>query len=258
MTDSGLPPTPTHVFSRPCSTGGKTSWSVRGGRSSPLQVTGLLRQQCREQVELLLEELLVLVELEAEEGERLDERPAPQDDLGAAARQSVERREALEHPHGVVGAQDGHGRTEVDALGAPGDRAEHHFGRRDRELVPVVLADPEEVESEPIGEHGLLHHVPQHLGVRQRRAVGPGGHVAEGVESEFVALSHVLPHPRVSIRTHALAEPASGRDYSQARWWGQRRRMPRRAVARGGVRAASRPFGAVRRGNAPVARGVGG
>jgi hypothetical protein len=34
---------------------------------------GFLRQERREQVELLLEELLVLVELEAEEGERLDE-----------------------------------------------------------------------------------------------------------------------------------------------------------------------------------------
>ena len=84
----------------------------------------------------------------------------------------------------------------------PGDRREHHLGRRDRELVAVVLADAEEVEPEPVGEHGLLDHVAQHLRVRQRRAVGADGHVAEGVESEFVALSHC---PAPSPRLHAYA-----------------------------------------------------
>ena len=69
----------------------------------------------------------------------------------------------------------------------------------------VVLADAEEVEAEPVGEHRLLDHVPQHLRVRQRRAVGPRGHVAEGVESEFVALSH---RPAPSPRLHTYACPS--------------------------------------------------
>src|SRR4029453_14543006 len=54
----------------------------------------------------------------------------------------------------------------------------------------------------------------------------------------------VLPHPRVSIRTHALAEPASGRDYS---------RTPRRASA-----GADATAGPDTRGNAPGTPGVAG
>ena len=48
----------------------------------------------------------------------------------------------------------------------PAIAAEHDLGRRDRELVAVVLADAEEVEAEPVGEHRLLDDVAQHLRVR--------------------------------------------------------------------------------------------
>ena len=40
-------------------------------------------------------------------------------------------------------------------VGLAGDGGEHDLGRRDREVVAVVLADAEEVEAELIGEHGL-------------------------------------------------------------------------------------------------------
>ena len=49
---------------------------------------------------------------------------------------------------------------------APGDRREHHLGRRDREVASVVLADAKSVEAELIGQHGFLDDVAKHLGLR--------------------------------------------------------------------------------------------
>ena len=44
----------------------------------------LLRDQRREQAELFLKQLLVLVEIEAEQRKGFDERAAPKDDFGAS------------------------------------------------------------------------------------------------------------------------------------------------------------------------------
>ena len=115
----------------------------------------------------------------------------------------VERREALEHAHRVVGAEHRHRRAEVDALGAAGDRGEHDLGRRDGEVVAVVLADAEEVEAELVGQHGLA----------RRRCGSParadsGRPSASTVTSPKVSRpnsyspSHVLPH---LVRLHASA-----------------------------------------------------
>ncbi len=73
----------------------------------------------------------------------------------------------------------------MDPLGACGDGGEDGLGRGDREVVAVVLADAEEVEAEPIGEHGFVDDVADHLRVAQPVAVGTDGDVAEGVESEL-------------------------------------------------------------------------
>ena len=72
----------------------------------------------------------------------------------------------------------------MDALGPRGDRGEDHVGRRQREVIGVVLADPEEVDADLVGEDALLDEVADRLGVRQRAAVGVVGDVAEGVEAE--------------------------------------------------------------------------
>ena len=158
--------------------------------------------------------------------------PRPRITSARPPESAVERREALEHPHGVVGAQHGDRRAEVDALGAPGDRGEHDLGRRHGELVAVVLADAEEVEAEPVGEHRLLDDVAQHLRVRQRRPVGSRRHVAEGVESEFVALSHrPVPIPASPCVRMLAATPVRPRLFP----------APRRGHA---GRADARPDGA--------------
>ncbi|BDZ55746.1 hypothetical protein GCM10025870_28190 [Agromyces marinus] len=105
-------------------------------------------------------------------------------------------------PHGVVRAQHGDGRAEVDALGATRDRGEHDLGRRDRELVPVVLADAEEIQTEPVGQFRLRDDVAQHLRLRERFAVRAEGHVAERVQSELESARHPPPPSIRSMRPH--------------------------------------------------------
>ena len=115
--------------------------------------------QSQEEVELLGEELVVVGEVVAEERERLDERAAPGHDLGAAAREQVERGELLEDANGVVRAEDADGARQPDAARARCDRREGDRRRRDGEVGPVVLADPEDVEADLVGERRLLDQV---------------------------------------------------------------------------------------------------
>ncbi len=82
-----------------------------------------------EQIQLLLEQLVVLRQLEAEQWERLGERTPAQDHLGSAVRGRVHGREALEDADGIVGTEDRHGRTQLDPLRPAGDRRQHHLGR---------------------------------------------------------------------------------------------------------------------------------
>ena len=67
-------------------------------------MTRSLSRIFEQQVELLGEQLVVVVEVVAEQREGLDERAAPGHDLGAPARQQIERRELLIDPHRIVGA----------------------------------------------------------------------------------------------------------------------------------------------------------
>ena len=98
-------------------------------------------------------------------------------------RDGVEGGELLEDAHRVVGAQHGDGGAEADALGAARDGGEHHLGGRDREVGAVVLADAEEVDPDPVGEHGLVDHVADHLGVRDVSPAAIDLDVTEGVEA---------------------------------------------------------------------------
>ena len=144
--------------------------------------------QREQELELLLEEVVVVAEVVAEERERLDERAAAGHDLGAAAREQVERREVLEDAHRVVGAEHADGAREPDPLRALGARGEHDGGRRDGEVGPVVLADAEDVEPDLVGELHLLDEVPQPLGRADRPPrLRVGRHLGERVDPELHA-----------------------------------------------------------------------
>ena len=153
---------------------------------------GLLLQDFGEQVELLGEQPLVVLEREAEEREGFREGAAADDDFGAAIGNGVERRKTLEDADWVVRAQHGDGRAETDAAGLGGDACQHHFGRRDSEVVAVMLADADEVDAHLVGQHAFGDHVAQHLRLGLQFALEVDGDVAEGIEAEFELFRHGL------------------------------------------------------------------
>jgi hypothetical protein len=112
---------------------------------------GHLLQESGEQVKLFIEQFFILAQVETEQREGFGERTASEDHLGAAVRDRIQAGEALKHAHGIVRAQDRHGRAEPDPPGARGDRRQHHFGRGDREIGAMVLADTDEVDAKLIG-----------------------------------------------------------------------------------------------------------
>ena len=62
--------------------------------------------------------------------------------------------------------------------------AEHHVAGRQREVVGVVFADPEEIHADLVGKHALLDDVADRLGMRQRAVFVVVSDVAKGVEAE--------------------------------------------------------------------------
>ena len=135
----------------------------------------LARAQREQQLELLGEQLVVVVEVVAEEREGLDERAAPGHDLRAPAGEQVDRREVLEDADGVVRAEHRDRARQADALRARGRGAEHDGRRRHGEVGAVVLADAEDVEADLVGELDLLHQVAQALLRADRPPVAGSG-----------------------------------------------------------------------------------
>src|SRR5205085_2011665 len=73
--------------------------------------------QLQEQVELLGEQLVVVVQIEAEQRERLDERPPAGHDLDPAAGDQVDGGVLLEDPDRVLRREDGDRAGQPDPLG---------------------------------------------------------------------------------------------------------------------------------------------
>ena len=141
--------------------------------------------QCREQIQLLLEQHFVITERKTEQRKGLGEGATAEDHFGTAVRQRIDGREALEHANRIVGRQYGDGGAETDPLRARGDGRQHDFGRGHREIGAMMFADADEVDAELVGKNRFLDQVAQHLGVRQRRTIGAGGNVPERIETEF-------------------------------------------------------------------------
>ena len=104
-----------------------------------------------EKVKVFGEEEVVVVQVEAEEGEGFDEGAAADYHFGAAAGDQVEGGEALEGTYGIDCAQDGDGAGEPDSAGSGCCGGEDHVGGRVEEFLPVVFAYPEDVEASLIG-----------------------------------------------------------------------------------------------------------
>jgi len=61
----------------------------------------------------------------------------------------------------------------------------------------MMLADPDAVNPDVIGQNGLRKHVAKRLGMRERPAVVVDGDVAKGIEPKFDRRRHVRIIPRV-------------------------------------------------------------
>src|SRR3989441_517959 len=110
----------------------------------------------KEQLEFLLEQLVVVGQVVAEQRERFGERPATGHDLGPPTGDEIQRREVLEYTNRVVRAEHGDGARQADAFGARGGSGKDDRGRGHDELGAVMLADTEDVEPDLIGELDLL------------------------------------------------------------------------------------------------------
>jgi hypothetical protein len=113
----------------------------------------------QQQVELLGEQRVVVGQGQAEQRERLGERPPADDQVDPAAGDEVEGGELLEHPHRVGGAEHVDRAAQPDARGAGRRGGQDDRRRRVVVLRPVVLADAEGVEAHLVGEGDLLEQV---------------------------------------------------------------------------------------------------
>ncbi len=72
----------------------------------------------------------------------------------------------------------------MDAGGARSDRAEHHVAGRQREVIGVVFANPEEINADLVGKDPLFDDVADGLSVREGAVLLVVRDIAEGVEAE--------------------------------------------------------------------------
>jgi hypothetical protein len=123
-----------------------------------------------QQVELLGEQRVVVLEPKTEQGKGIDERAAPYDHLRAALRDEIECGEILEYAHRVGRAEDCYGAGETYATGSRRSCGKNDWGSRVQEILAVVLADSEDIESNLIRVLDLLDEVAQALRFADRAA----------------------------------------------------------------------------------------
>jgi hypothetical protein len=103
----------------------------------------------QEEVELLGEEIVVGAGVQAKQRKGFAERSSPDHQFGAALGDEIHGRELLEDPHRVGGAQDRHRARQPDLAGARGGRGQDDRWRGIEELGAMVLANAEDVETDP-------------------------------------------------------------------------------------------------------------
>jgi hypothetical protein len=86
----------------------------------------------------------------------------------------------------------------VNARRARGDRTEQHLRGRNGKIRSVMLAEADTVHADLVGKHGFFNHVPDHMSMAQRLAVGASLNVAEGIKTKFNWLRHQFV-PSISV-----------------------------------------------------------
>src|SRR6202044_792361 len=112
--------------------------------------------QREEEVELLGEEIVVVLELEAEEREGFDEGAAAGDDFGAAAGDEIECSELLKDPDRVCCAEDSDCAGEADLGCARGCCGEDDCGGGVEVLAAVMFAEAEDIQADLVCRNNLV------------------------------------------------------------------------------------------------------
>jgi leucyl-tRNA synthetase len=66
----------------------------------------------------------------------------------------------------------------------------------DGEIIAVMFADPQKINTQAVGQRALIDQIAQHLILRQQPAVSAQGHIAKGIKAK--GKCHRMPHHRGS------------------------------------------------------------
>lgn len=106
-------------------------WALfSAGRCPPLPADCFLLTDLQEHSELFVEELVVVGQVVAEEGEGFGESAAAGDDFGPTVGEVVEGGVLLIHAHRVLAGQDGDAAGQADPFSRRGHGGQDHLGGR--------------------------------------------------------------------------------------------------------------------------------
>jgi hypothetical protein len=95
----------------------------------------------------------------------------------------VECRKTLEDPDGIIGAQDGDPGAQNDALGLHGNSGKNRLRCGNGEVIPVVLAQSDGVNSHFISKNGFIYDVADDLCIGKRNPARVMGDITKGVKA---------------------------------------------------------------------------
>ena len=120
---------------------------VQAGTKSALPGDPFGGVKLHQQLEFFLEQLVIVGQVVTEQRKGLREYAASCNDLGAAVGDEVQCGKVFEHRNRIGCAQDGDRARQADPLCYCGDRRQHHGGRRNGHIQPMMLAGGKNVET---------------------------------------------------------------------------------------------------------------
>ena len=147
--------------------------------SFPIHIHAVANFQ--QQIEFLFEQLVVMLQIKAEQRIRFGKRSATGDNLRAAIGDQIERGELLKHAHRIVTAQHGDGAGEPNVFRARRRSSEDDCRRGGDVIGTVMLADADDIQAHSIGQFDLFEHLRNALHIA--RTVWHGGD--EAVDANF-------------------------------------------------------------------------
>src|SRR5712691_9450998 len=137
-----------------------------------------------QQIELFRKQRVVVLQSKTEQREGVNERTTAYHHLRASLRNQIECGEILEYSYGIGRAQYRYRAGETNAVRSRRCRCENDNRRGVQEVLAVMLADSEDIESNLIGVFDLLDQVTQTLRFTER-STAVGMRRREAINSDF-------------------------------------------------------------------------